>query len=505
MNPTDYALLTPGEMAAADRAAVAAGVAGTVLMEAAGRAVAEAVMRRWSPRPVSVLCGPGNNGGDGFAAARRLAAAGWRVRVGLLGSHDTLRGDAREHATRWRGEVEALSPNLLDGAGLVIDALFGAGLSRPLDGPVRAVVEALIKRQLPVVAVDVPSGLDGATGAVLGVVAPAAMTVTFFRKKPGHLLLPGRLLCGEVQLADIGIPAGVLRTVAPRTFENDPALWLDVYPWPADGTHKYKRGHAVVFGGATMTGAARLAARAAQRVGAGLTTVAAPAAAFPIYAAALDSVLVARMTGVGSFAQFIADERLNAILVGPGAGVTSVTSRAALAALATRRAVVLDADALTVFAKERKKLFKALAGARTVITPHEGEFARLFSIAGDKLARARAAAAEARAVVVLKGTDTVIAAPDGSAAINANAPPTLATGGTGDVLAGLVLGLLAQGLDPFRAACAACWLHGDVAQDCGVGLIPEDLVARLPAALARLAARGALAKDQRAELSLDHE
>ncbi|HEV2161226.1 MAG TPA: NAD(P)H-hydrate dehydratase [Stellaceae bacterium] len=501
MNPTDHALLTPAEMAAADRAAVAGGVTGTILMEAAGRAVAEAAMRRWSPRPVSVLCGPGNNGGDGFAAARRLAAAGWSVRLGLLGSRDALRGDAREHATRWRGEVETLSPALLDGAGLVIDALFGAGLSRPLDGMARTVIETLAAMLLPVVAVDVPSGLDGATGAALGVVAPAAITVTFFRKKPGHLLLPGRSLCGDVQLADIGIPAAVLTTVAPRTFENDPGLWLDAYPWPVDGTHKYKRGHAVVFGGATMTGAARLAARAAQRVGAGLTTVAAPAAAFPIYAAALESVLVAR----GDFARLIADERINAMLVGPGAGVTPTTRRAARAALATKRAVVLDADALTVFAKDRKTLFKGLGRAQAVITPHEGEFARLFSIAGDKLTRARAAAAECQAVVVLKGTDTVIAAPNGSAAINGNAPPSLATGGTGDVLAGLILGLLAQGLDPFRAACAACWLHGDVAQDRGVGLIPEDLIAGLPASLARLAARGALAKDRRPALSLDHE
>jgi len=505
MNPTDHALLPPAEMAAADRAAIAGGVAGTVLMEAAGRAVAEAAMRRWSPRPVSVLCGPGNNGGDGFAAARRLAAAGWRVRVGLLGSRDALRDDAREHAMRWRGEVETLSPALLDGASLVIDALFGAGLSRPLDGVARAVIETLAARRLPMVAVDVPSGLDGATGAALGAVAPATITVTFFRKKPGHLLLPGRSLCGDVQLADIGIPAAVLKTVAPRTFENDPALWLDAYPWPVDGTHKYKRGHAVVLGGAAMTGAARLAARAAQRVGAGLTTVAAPAAAFPIYAATLESVLVARLTGAGDFARLMADERHNAILVGPGAGVTPMTRRAALAALATRRAAVLDADALTVFAKERKTLFKALAGAQAVITPHEGEFARLFSMSGDKLARARAAAVECRAVVVLKGTDTVIAAPNGSAAINGNAPPSLATGGTGDVLAGLIVGLLAQGLDPFRAACAACWLHGDVAQDHGVGLIPEDLLGGLPAALARLAARGALAKDRRPELSLDHE
>jgi len=495
MNPTDYALLSPAEMALADRAAAASGVAGTVLMEAAGRAVAEAVLRRWSPRPVSVLCGPGNNGGDGFAAARRLAAAGWTVRVGLLGEREAVRGDAREHAARWRGEVEPLSSALLDGAGVVIDAIFGAGLSRPVAGAARAVIEAVAKSHLPVVAVDVPSGLDGASGAVLGAAAPATITVTFFRKKPGHLLLPGRILCGELQLADIGVPAAVLDAIAPCTFENDPALWLDAYPWPVHGTHKYKRGHAVVLGGATMTGAARLAARSAQRIGAGLTTVAVPAAVFPIYAGALESILVAKLAAAGDFARFIADERRNAILVGPGAGVSPNTRRAALAALATGRAVVLDADALTVFAKERKTLLKALAGAQAVLTPHEGEFSRLFSVAGDKLTRARAAAAESRAVVLLKGSDTVIAAPDGRAAINANAPPTLATGGTGDVLSGLVLGLLAQGLDPFRAACAACWLHGDVAQDCGMGLLPEDLVLRLPAALARLAVRGALAKD----------
>jgi len=496
MNPADHALLSPAEMAAADRAAAASGVAGTVMMEAAGRAVAEAVMRRWSPRPVSVLCGPGNNGGDGFAAARRLAAAGWNVRVGLLGDREALQGDAREHATRWRGAVEPLSPAVLDGAGVVIDAIFGAGLSRPVGGVARTVIEAVAKSRVPVVAVDVPSGLDGSSGVVLGAAAPATITVTFFRKKPGHLLLPGQLLCGDVQLADIGTPPAVLEAIAPQTFENDPALWLDAYPWPVRGTHKYRRGHAVVLGGATMTGAARLAARSAQRIGAGLTTVAAPAAVFPIYAGALESILAAKLARAGDFARFIADERRNAILIGPGAGVSPNTRRAALAALATHRAVVLDADALTVFAKERKTLLKALAGARVVLTPHEGEFSRLFSVAGDKLVRARAAAAESRAVVLLKGSDTVIAAPDGRAAINANAPPTLATGGTGDVLAGLVLGLLAQGLDPFRAACAACWLHGDVAQDCGPGLVPEDLIRRLPAALARLAARGALAKDR---------
>jgi len=491
MPPDDFALLTPDEMARADRAAIAGGVSGIILMEAAGRAVAEAVLRRWPPRPVAVLCGPGNNGGDGFVAARHLAAAGWPVRLGLLGARESLKGDAAHHAGLWTGAVEPLAPALLDGAGLAIDAIFGAGLARAVDGVARAVIEALGARRLPSVAVDVPSGLDGATGVVRGAAAQAAITVTFFRKKPGHLLLPGRALCGELVLADIGIPAAVLGPIAPKTHENAPALWLPAYPWPEATSHKYTRGHLIILGGAVMTGAARLGARAGQRIGAGLVTVAAPASAWPVYAASLASIIVRPLADEAGFAQLIADPRCTGILVGPGAGVQQETRTQALAALASRRATVLDADALTVFADKPETLFAAIAGP-TVLTPHEGEFARLFgSGAGDKLSRARAAAAKSGAVVLLKGADTVIAAPDGRAAINANAPPELATAGSGDVLSGLVTGLLAQGLDPFRAAAAACWLHGDAAADFGPGLVADDISEALPAALRRLKARPA--------------
>jgi ADP-dependent NAD(P)H-hydrate dehydratase / NAD(P)H-hydrate epimerase len=333
--------------------------------------------------------------------------------------------------------------------------------------------------------VDVPSGLDGATGAVQGAAAPAAITVTFFRKKPGHLLLPGRALCGELVLIDIGIPASVLGAIASRTHENGPAVWRDLYPWPALAGHKYSRGHALIAGGEIMTGAARLAARSAQRAGAGLVTVAAPASAWPIYAAALTSVIVQPLAHAEDFAGLLADQRRNAILVGPGAGSGAATRDHALAALATKRAVVLDADALTVFGANAEALFAAIGGP-TVLTPHEGEFGRLFALTGDKLSRARAAASLSGAVLLLKGADTVIAAPDGRAAINANAPPELATGGSGDVLAGVITGLLAQGLDPFNAACAAAWLHGDAAADFGPGLVAEDIVERLPLALGRL-------------------
>ncbi|HXQ50447.1 MAG TPA: NAD(P)H-hydrate dehydratase [Stellaceae bacterium] len=488
MDADKFALLTPAEMAACDRAAVASGVPGVALMEAAGRAVAESLMRRWSKRPVALLCGPGNNGGDGFVAARHLADAGWTVRLGLLGARERLTGDAAHHAALWSGPVETLSPAILDGAAVAVDAIFGAGLARPLDGVACDVVAALAASGLPSVAVDVPSGLDGATGAVLGLAAKAAITVTFFRKKPGHLLLPGRAFCGTLVLAQIGIPDEALNAVAPRTHENGPAQWLSAYPWPDLDSHKYRRGHVLVRGGAVMTGAARLAARAAARMGAGLVTVAAPSASWPVYAAALTGIIVQPVADAAGFASLLADPRRNAVLVGPGAGVDDATREAALASLATRRAVVLDADALTIFAAQPETLFAAIAGP-TVLTPHEGEFARLFgALPGDKLARARIAAARAGAVVLLKGADTVIAAPDGRAIVNANAPPTLATGGSGDVLAGMIVGLLAQGLDPFCAAASAAWLHGEAAQAFGPGLVAKDLVEILPLVLRRLRA-----------------
>ncbi|HEY3919092.1 MAG TPA: NAD(P)H-hydrate dehydratase [Stellaceae bacterium] len=487
MRASDNAVLTPAEMNAADRAAVAAGAAEIALMEAAGRAVADAVSRRWSPRPVVVLCGPGNNGGDGFVAARHLAAQGWPVRLALLGAATQLSGAAAHHAARFRGAVEAMSADAIGGAGIVIDAIFGAGLSRPLEGVARATIEALAASAIPVVAVDVPSGIDGATGEIRGAASVAAITVTFFRKKPGHLLYPGRGRCGTVLLAPIGIPETVLDEIVPRCFENGPPLWLDAYPWPRAEDHKYSRGHVVVVGGPVLTGAARLAARAAARAGAGLVTVAAPESAWPVYAGALAGIIVQPTRRCEDFVALAQDDRVRALVVGPGAGVTPETRETALAALGLGRAVVLDADALTVFAPSPDALFAAIKGP-TVLTPHDGEFARLFSREGDRLSRARRAALRAGAVVVLKGPDTVIAAPDGRAAINSNAPPDLATGGTGDVLSGLIAGLLAQGLAPFEAAGAACWLHGEAAREFGPGLVAEDLVDTLPVALRRLKA-----------------
>ncbi|HUB95930.1 MAG TPA: NAD(P)H-hydrate dehydratase [Stellaceae bacterium] len=492
MRADELALLTPAEMGEADKAAIASGVAGSVLMEAAGRAVAEAVLRRWPGAPVAVLCGPGNNGGDGFVAARHLATAGAPVRLGLLGAREKLGGDAAHAAAQWTGAVEPLTPALLEGAAVAIDAVFGAGLARPVDGAAAASLAALAASGVPSVAVDVPSGLDGATGEVRGVAAKAAVTVTFFRKKPGHLLLPGRALCGTLVVADIGIPDSVLERIAPRAHENGPALWLGAFPWPGPDSHKYRRGEAVVRGGAEMTGAGRLAGRAAARIGAGLVSLAVPETAWPVYAGSLQGIIVRPVADAAGLAALLADPRRTATLVGPGAGVGPATRDEALAALATGRAVTLDADALTSFSDRPGALFSAGAGP-TVLTPHEGEFRRLFGdLPGDKLSRARAAAARSRAVMLLKGADTVVAAPDGRAVINANAPPWLATGGSGDVLAGMITGLMAQGLGAFDAASCAAWLHGEAGRQAGPGLVAEDLIEALPRVLRRLAAAATL-------------
>lgn len=482
------ALLTVEEMSRADRAAVELGIPGEALMEAAGSAIAREIRNRWSVRPAVILCGSGNNGGDGFVVARLLARAGWTVKVALLGAPEALKGDAALNAERWDGPVESLAPGLLEGAGLVVDALFGAGLARPLEGVVFQVIEALGSSGIPCVAVDVPSGVHGNSGAILGIAPRAALTVTFFRRKPGHLLLPGRELCGEVVVADIGIPEGVLDEIAPQTLANDPALWRASYPWPLLSDHKYSRGHAVIAGGSEMTGAARLAARGAMRIGAGMVTIACRPEVRAIYASDMASLLVRCIDGAKEFDALFDDPRRNAALVGPGCGIFPETRELTLAALGAGRATVVDADAITVFADEPETLFGLSSQSPCVLTPHEGEFARLFGQEGDKVARARSAAALCGAVVLLKGADTLIAAPDGRAVINWNAPAYLATAGAGDVLAGFIVGLMAQGMAPFDAACAAAWLHGEAATAFGPGLVAGDLPEALPLVLSDLRA-----------------
>lgn len=484
-------ILSTAEMAEADRLTIAGGIAGRALMENAGKAVAQAVAGRQSAGGrVVVLAGPGNNGGDGFVAARLLAERGYPVTVLLVGALDNLKGDAATAAKAWDRGVAAAKPGELAGADIVIDALFGAGLDRPVSGLAQAMIEAVNAQAAPVVAVDLPSGINGTTGAVMGTAIKAQQTVTFFRKKPGHLLMPGRAYCGKVSVAPIGIPATVLERIHPRTSENVPELWRAKFSVPRAQGHKYDRGHAVVVSGPSWsTGAARLAARGALRAGAGLVTIASPREALAVNAAANLAIMVRPVDGAAELARFLADPRLNAIAIGPGLGVSDATCELVLAALSGERTVVIDADAITSFAKSPQRLATALKerGERaTILTPHEGEFSRYFHTldadtkVGSKLERARRAAELIGAVVLLKGPDTVVAGPDGRASIAANAPAFLATAGAGDVLTGITAGLLAQGMPAFEAASAAVWLHGEAACAFDLGLIAEDLPEQLP-------------------------
>lgn len=479
-----YELLTVQQMGAADKSAIKGGTPGLALMECAGRAVAERAARLAGRRQVVVLCGPGNNGGDGYVAARYLKNRGHRVRIACLGDPGKLTGDALTNFKRWNGIVEPLAPMVLEENCVLIDALFGAGLARDIEGVCSHVINAAAALELPTIAVDLPSGINGDTGDVMGCAIPAVETVTFFRKKPGHLMYPGREYCGDVLVFDIGIPARVLDEIRPETFENGPALWqAKVMGRRKPTDHKYDRGHAVIVGSAAMTGAARLAARGARRAGAGLVTLSVPAEAVQTYLAGDPGNLVESR---GDFSETLKDQRRNAVLIGPGAGVGDDTRKMVLAALgAGEKAVVLDADALTAFAGDPKTLFSAIKGP-CVLTPHEGEFRRLFGDKGDKLTRARAAAEKSHAIIVLKGPDTVIASPDGRAAINASAPPWLGTAGAGDVLAGILTGFLAQGAPTFSAACAAVWCHGRAAETTGPGLIAEDIAESLPDVLKAL-------------------
>lgn len=477
-------IITVAQMRAIDEASVEAGV--TTLMENAGRAVADAVAARYKPRPTAVLCGPGNNGGDGWVAARHLQERGWPVWVETLAPRENLTGDAADAAARWSGETHWIGTVGPDAA-LFIDALFGAGLTRPLEGEAARLAKSLPAGRI--VAVDVPSGLDGDSGKALGEACfRAALTVTFVRKKPAHVLAPGRMFCGEVVVADIGAPEAVVAAQRIALFENDPELWT--LPWPQPEAHKHQRGHVfAASGGRARTGAARLSARAALRIGAGLVTVLSPPDALDENAAQLTAIMLREAGDEAAYAE--AARAANAMVIGPAFGTSDAHYKRVCAALEARPRgpIVFDADAITVLSPITHGF-----DARDVLTPHVGEFRRAFpgiwSNAEHRIDATRAAAAYARCIVLLKGPDTVIAAPDGRAVVNTTGTPFLATAGAGDVLAGFIAGLIGQGMGSFDAACAAAWLHGHTAERLGAGLIAEDLSENLPAVLKELARAG---------------
>jgi len=502
-NSDILALLTTEQMYAADKAAIEGGVPGKVLMENAGRGAAEIIMARYAPCKTAILAGPGNNGGDGFVIARHLAEKGWPVTLWCLGEVAKLMGDAAEMAKLWQGETNKLSAKALEDAELVVDALFGAGLTRPMEGVAAELVEAAATKDVKIVAIDVPSGVEGTSGDVLGTAFKADLTITFFTKKPAHVLHPAKQYCGEVAVVDIGIPKSVLDEIKPTAFENNPELWQHDWPHLKPGTHKYARGHLVVLSGPKhQTGAARMAAEAGLRIGAGVVDMASPLEAVDINAAHLTAVMIKPYTDALALERLVSADRVSAVVLGPGMGVSSETRACARLVLESGKPCVLDADALTSFENMQDELFdaiKALPERDVVLTPHHGEFQKLFGAAsvgeGGKIEAARKAAKTSGAIIVFKGPDTVITRPDGHTIVNTNAPPTLATAGAGDVLAGFISGLMAQGMAGFAAACAGVWLHGRTAQMFGPGLIAQDIAPTLPRVLAELDAQWAAQND----------
>lgn len=483
------ALLTAQQMRAAEARAFEGGLDSYEVMQKAGRAVAAAILKKKGKGRALILAGPGNNGGDGWVVAKALKEKGWRVACAALADPEKYTGDARQ-AYRDAGIKPVPFPGDLGEFDVVVDALFGTGLARPLEGRTAGWVKKAGGAGALKVAVDLPSGISSDTGQALGAAFTADLTVTFFRKKRGHVLNPGLDHCGEVQVAQIGFEEAHLKGLDIKVVENTPALWLKEFPRPAAETHKHKRGHVAVFGGgAEMSGAARMAAYAALRTGAGLVTTVVPKAAVDVYAKQQLAVMTRGYANLDEVAEALKSGRFTAFVIGPGNGVGEGTQRRVLATLATGRPAVLDADALTSFEKAPGKLFGALH-ERAVLTPHAGEFRRLFpklDPGQDKIAAAQKAARKAGCVVLLKGAATVIAEPGGFAVVNVHASPYLATAGAGDVLSGIIAGLMAQNMAPVPAAAAAAWLHGEVSLKAGPGLIAEDLIRRLPAALKKLA------------------
>ncbi|TNE36979.1 MAG: NAD(P)H-hydrate dehydratase [Alphaproteobacteria bacterium] len=490
---TERPILSVEQMREADRLTIEGGTLGIELMEEAGRICAEVIAELFEPQEVLVLCGPGNNGGDGFVIARHLEQWGWDVRLACEAPIEELGGDAVIAAGRWHAITARKNPTLLKdldlrSATLFIDAMFGTGLARNLEGHLADIINRLNGSPHPVVAIDMPSGICGDTGRVLGAAVEADLTVSLAALKRGQVLMPGRLHCGDLIVADIGISDEAMaqvRSLDPvKVYQNEPGLWDEGYPWPDPMGHKYTRGHLLVASGpALATGASRLAAMGALRTGAGLVTLVGDKKALKEQAPHVTAIMLREVKDDSDLARLLEDPRKNAVVIGPGHGVGEATRLKVAAALRSGRAVVLDADALTSFEDEPEQLFAAIKGP-TVLTPHRGEFARLFGLTMDEeidhLTQALAAAKRARAVVVLKGPDTIIASPDDRIAVNVNAPPWLATAGSGDVLAGMIGALMAQGMPPFEAASAGVWLHAEAANELGLGLIAEDLPLVLP-------------------------
>jgi NAD(P)H-hydrate epimerase len=474
-------LLTAENIKATEQAHFAKGNDSFAVMKKASEAVCNIVGERFPNRSIIVLAGTGNNGGDGLLTAECLHKKGFDVKVYALEA-SKMKGDAAKALKACSVKILPVDVLNLEGNPVVIDALFGIGLNKSLPDEIVKLITTINAHKLDVVSVDIPSGVMPDSGRIAGAALQAASTVTFIAHKFAQVLMPAREFFGEVILADIGIPieAGEISSCI-----NIPENWFKYYPWPKPSGNKYSRGHTLVAGGNKFKcGAAKLAANAALRSGSGLVTIICAEEDVPAYASDAYSLMTTSDT---QWSDLLQDKRVNSLLIGPGAGVNETIYNRVMQILKAKKSTVLDADALSVFAQKPEELFAAIESP-CILTPHGGEFERLFPELKDlpKHEAARKAAVFSNAVVIYKGYDTVIASPDGSLAINMNAPATLATAGSGDVLAGICTGLLAQGMPPFPAACAAVWLQAEAANIFGAGLISEDIIKTLPMALHQL-------------------
>lgn len=466
-------ILTTDEMKKADAATIADGIPARQLIEAAGVAVAHKIADLFKKISVLVLCGSGNNGADGIVTAERLKRAGWPVRIAVFDK------DRKKYP-----EAETLNSNLsLKETGLVVDAIFGTGFHGALEPEIITLFDKIRTRKIPVIAVDIPSGVDGTSGTIAEGALKADITVTFCRKKIAHMLYPSREFCGKTHVAQIGITDDIIARLNGQIFENNPALWIRDFPIPDATSHKYTRGFVTVFGGNIRTGAACLAGHAAQVAGAGAVAITTLPETRPIYSHYRASIMVDVWQTIEDLKSLLRDERRNTLVLGPGGGEMRDVVEALLG---LNKISIIDADALTAFKDDPQALFSKLS-SQCVLTPHAGEFHKLFGdLPGNKIDQARTAARKSGAIVVFKGGDTIIAEPDGAIIVNSAAPPNLATAGSGDVLTGLIAGLSAQGMPPFMAAACACWLQTQAARKQGFGLTAEDIIRHIPQVLNQL-------------------
>lgn len=481
-------IFTAANVKEADEMSEKLGTPAIVLMNNAGRKVAELtekiIKQKKCGDAIYVICGAGNNGGDGLVAAKYLKNKGYDIRVGLVGDFrkiTPLTQNALESAVSAGIEAETFDKEYLLQSDVVIDAIFGVGLKRDIEGEIADVIKEINNSKSLKIAVDIPSGVCADTGSIKSVAVNADATVTFQNPKLGNLLLPGKENCGELFIEDIGIPEEVVDLIESIYLLNTPELWQHLLPKPKLSDHKYTKGHVVVIGGdIESTGAAKLASEAALRTGSGLVTIACDAESLPIYATSLKSVMAKKVKDPELLEKFISERKVNTVIIGPGSGNDLYSALRVTTCLDAGLRCIIDADVFTNFKNKPQDLVKALKKNKNcVLTPHEGEFKRVFKLEGNKVERASQAAKSCDNVVVLKGNDTVIAAPDGRIVINNNAPTYLATAGSGDVLSGIIGGLLAQGMPLFEAACAGVYLHSETANKLGKGMIAEDIAKQI--------------------------